>query len=71
MSTNFVFENPGEMMKIIDLQEKVIPKEEWIDEAEKNLLKHFQAIQQNILYLIKLCYPLLEEREKRRRKSCM
>ncbi|XP_077184740.1 uncharacterized protein LOC143833155 isoform X2 [Paroedura picta] len=57
------------MMKTIELQEKVTLTEDWIDEVQKRLLKHFHAIQENILYLIKLCHPILQEREKMRRKS--
>lgn len=69
MNTNFGFKNPGEMMRAIELQERVTPDEDWIEEAEKNLLKRLRAIQENILRLIKLCRPLIEEREKSRRKS--
>uniref|UniRef100_A0ACB8EM00 Uncharacterized protein n=1 Tax=Sphaerodactylus townsendi TaxID=933632 RepID=A0ACB8EM00_9SAUR len=56
-------------MRIIELQEKMIVSEDWIEEAEKKLLKHFHAIQKNIQRLIKMCAPLLQMTEKARRKS--
>ncbi|KAL8163768.1 UNVERIFIED_CONTAM: hypothetical protein K2H54_038049 [Gekko kuhli] len=61
----------SEMMRTIELQEKVIPSEDWIEDAEKSLLKHFHAIQKNILYLIKMCYPILHEREKKRQQAAL
>nr|XP_056704932.1 protein FAM186A [Euleptes europaea] len=61
----------SDMMKTIELQEKVIISEDWIEEAEKKLLKHFHAVQKNILHLIKMCYPILQERERMRRKSAV
>lgn len=59
---------PGEILSKSGLQEKEGP-EDWIEYMEEHLLKSIDTIKANVMHLIKMCYPLLEDRMKSSKKS--
>ncbi|KAH0629202.1 hypothetical protein JD844_011095 [Phrynosoma platyrhinos] len=56
-------------LKTIDMREIDAPTDRMVEELEKRLLKSINSIEMNIQHLIKIFHPLLEEKNKPRRKS--
>uniref|UniRef100_A0ABM5FNN0 Protein FAM186A n=1 Tax=Pogona vitticeps TaxID=103695 RepID=A0ABM5FNN0_9SAUR len=63
------FKNLYESLKTIDWREREAPSDGIIDEMEERLLNFINSIDANIKHLIKIFYPLFEEKIKPRRKS--
>ncbi|XP_062977528.1 trichohyalin-like [Elgaria multicarinata webbii] len=59
----------NEMLKKVEFWSKVAPSDDMIDEMEECLLKSITTVEANVQRLIKIFRPLVEEKNKPRRKS--